>query len=143
MIRQSLAAFALATLVGCSASSSINPFASRGGGEQAQMAAYAATAHYPSDARPSSDIHAGAIVDARENSIKVANFSDQPMRDVNVWVNGSFVYHVSMIPAHGSVTVNPDQMFDASGENMAKVKATPSRVELQTGDRLYSLGTAM
>ena len=143
MLRNTLAALALSTMVGCSASSTFQPLGSRGADEQAELASYAAKAQYPSDAKPSAEIKAGALIDSRENTVKIANFSDIPMRDVNVWVNGSFVYKVGMVPSHGTVVVKPDQLFDSSGQNMSKLKATPNRVELQTGDRFYSLGTAM
>lgn len=106
------------------------------------MAAYAATVRYPSDLKPITDIHAGALVTPKMDQIKIANFSDEPIRNSNVWVNSTFVYRAGIIPAHGSISVDNDQFYDANGETMRRVNALPTRVELQTGDRLYGLGTA-
>jgi hypothetical protein len=143
MFRQLLGALVLASMVGCSANSSFQPFSSsRSSDERSQMAAYAATAHYPSDMKPVTDIRAGALVTPRMDAIKIANFSDEPIRNSNVWVNSTFVYRAGIIPAHGSISVNNDEFYDGNGETMRKVNALPSRVELQAGDRLYGLGTA-
>jgi hypothetical protein len=142
MFRQLLGALVLASMVGCSANSSFQPFASSRPDERAQMAAYAATTHYPSDMKPITDIRAGALVTPKMDQIKIANFSDEPIRNSNVWVNSTFVYRAGIIPAHGSISVDNDQFYDANGETMRKVNALPTHVELQTGDRLYGLGTA-
>jgi hypothetical protein len=142
MLRQTFAAMALASIVGCSANSSFHPFASSNSGEQGQLAAYAATARYP-DAKPSSDIKAAVLINPRSNTVKVVNFSDEAIRDVNVWVNGSFVHRVGIIPSHGSVVLDREQFYDAAGENMSKVNSTPNRVDLQAGDHLYRLGNVI
>jgi hypothetical protein len=60
---------------------------------------------------------------------------------VNVWVNGSFVRKVDVIPAHGTRTITPGQFYDASGRSMTTLRATPTRVELQSGDKLWGLMT--
>jgi hypothetical protein len=140
MIRTSLAALALATMVGCSASSNLNPFAASKQ-EQAQMAAYAASAQYPTNTKAEEGRRAAAVIDAKSDSVEVMNFSDEPMRDVNVWVNGSFVHKLDVIPSHGTRTVTAGQFYDASGRTMASLKATPNRVDLQNGDKLWSLMT--
>src|SRR5689334_12377619 len=107
MIRQSLTVLALASIVGCSSGSGFKPFATGPNREEAaQLAAYAATAHYPADAKPSTDLRAAALIDPKGDDVRVANLSDQPLRDVNVWMNGTFVHRVSVIPAHGSVTLD-------------------------------------
>ena len=138
MIRQTLATLALATVVGCSSGNM--PFTSGHVEEQSQLAAYAATAKYP-DAKPSSDIRAAALINPKDSEIKVVNFSDAPLRNVNVWVNGTFVHNVAIIPAHGATTIARENFFDGRGDNMSKMNVTASRVEVQTGDQLFNLGT--
>ena len=142
MLRQTFAALALASVVGCSASTSFQPFASKGPDERAQLAAYAASTQYP-DGKPSTDIKAAALINPRDNSVKIVNFSDEGLRDANVWVNGSFLHKVGMIPSHGSVSLDRDQFYDAAGENMKKVNSTPNRVDVQVGDHLYRLGNVI
>ena len=143
MIRHTVTVLALASLVGCSSSGGFKPFASGPDREEAaQLAAYAATAHYPADAKPSNDLRAAALIDAKGDEIKVANLSDQPMRDVNVWINGTFVHKVSVIPAHGSTNVDRKEFYDASGKSMAQLNAMVHRVEIQSGDHLYAIGDA-
>jgi hypothetical protein len=138
MIRQTLAALALATVVGCSNGNM--PFTSGHVEEQSQLAAYAATAKYP-DSKPSNDMRAAALINPKDSEIKVVNFGDAPLRNVNVWVNGTFVHNVAIIPAHGAATVARDNFFDGRGDNMSKLNVTASRVELQSGDQLFNLGT--
>lgn len=140
MLRETFAALALATIVGCSASGGITPVASTNH-DQAEMAAYAATAQYPATARPDEGRRMAAIIDPRANTVEVMNFSDEPMRDVNVWVNGTFVRKVDVIPARGTRTFTAGQFYDSSGRNMATLRATPNRIELQAGERLWGVMT--
>jgi hypothetical protein len=141
MLRQTFAALAFTTMVGCSANSNFQPFAA-GREEQAQLAAYAASTPYPHDAKIEESHRAGALIDPKSDTVEILNFSDQPMRDVNVWVNGTFLRKVDVIPSHGTRTVTANQLYDASGHTLAALKGTPSRVELQADDRLWSLMTA-
>ena len=56
MFRYALAGLAMATLVGCSSGGGMSmPFASKGE-DRAQLAAYAASTHYPGDVKPSSNV---------------------------------------------------------------------------------------
>src|SRR5437764_13396065 len=119
MLRHTLAALTLASVVGCSANSSFQPFA-HGGEDRAQLAAYAASAHYPTDVKTSHDARIAALINPRNESVKIVNFGDEPMRDVNVWVNNTFVHKVSVIPSHGSVTIDRAEFYDASGQDMKK-----------------------
>ena len=142
MLTKSLAALALASIVGCSANSNFQPFASNGPDERAQFAAYAATAKYPTDMKASDDFKAIALINPGNESVKLVNYSDEPIRNANVWVNGTFVYKVGTIPSHGAVVVDRDQFYDGTGDTMQRLNATASRVEIQSGDHLYTLGSA-
>jgi hypothetical protein len=141
MLRQTFMALAFGALCCCGCNSNGHfALGDKSSGEEAQLAAYAATAKYPSDLRPSSDIHAAALVNPKNDAIKIVNTSDQPMRDVNVWLNGTFVHRVNVIPPHGAASLDRSEFFDTGGQNMTKLNAGVSRVELQSGDHLYSLG---
>jgi hypothetical protein len=142
MIRHTLAALALTSIVGCSASTSINPFAGQHQ-EEAVLAAYAARTPYPSQAHPEEGRQVGALINAKNDRIEIINFSDKPLHDVNVWVNGTFLYKVDNIPSQSTRAVSTDELYDTTGKTMSALKAAPTRVEVQTDDKLWSLRTAV
>jgi hypothetical protein len=142
MIRKTFASLALASIIGCSSSQSFQPLGlGDGGATEAKLAAYAASTKYPTDMKPTTESRIGAIVND-DGKIKFLNFSDHPVHESNVWVNGNFVYHVDMIPAHGSAEVSYDQLFDTSGHSFASTKVIVNRIELQSNDQLYSIYSA-
>ena len=140
MIRTSIVALALASIVGCSSSTTFQPLAGNDK-EEAKMAAYAASNKYPDDMKPSGDLRVGAIVN-NDGKIKIVNFTDQPVNDCRVWVNGIFVTHVDTIPAHGSVSVKDTELFDSSGHSLAGAKVLPNRIEVEGKDHLFSVYSA-
>ncbi len=142
MFRKSLASLALASVVGCSASSNFQPFASNGPDERAQAAAYAASSKYPEEMKVSEDFKAIALIHPKNESVKIVNYSDEAIRNASVWINRSFVYKAGTIPSHGSIVVDREQFYDASGETMQKLNAAANRVEIQVGEHLYRLGNA-
>src|SRR5258708_20104907 len=102
MIRYALAGLVMATMVGCSSSGGIKmPFASKGE-DRAQLAAYAASTHYPGDVKPSSDARVAALISPKGDSVKIVNFQDQPIRDANICINRTFFHNVPTIPPHPS-----------------------------------------
>jgi hypothetical protein len=142
MIRQAFAAMALASIVGCSANSGLsNPFA-RNRQEQAQLAAYAARTPYPGQTQAQEAHRIGALISPKNDRIEVVNFGDQPLHNVNLWVNGSFLYRIDVIPSQSTRSVGPSELYDTNGQTMASLKTTPNRVELQSGDHLWTLPTA-
>src|SRR2546423_914328 len=85
-----LLALAALAMVGCEASSKLDPFAKKD--EPAMLAAYAATAKYPADAQAKDDNRVAVLT--RGDDIRLVNFSKDPVRNVNVWINGMFVHKV-------------------------------------------------
>lgn len=142
MFRQTLMSLSLAGLMGCAAGAELqNPF--RGGtaqaqAEQAQMAAFAATAEYPRG-EASDDLRAAALINRDGGTIRVINFTDEPIRNARVWVNGAFVQEVGTIPPNGSVTLRNDRFFNSDGQTLAQMNTAPVRVELQSDDKLHRL----
>jgi hypothetical protein len=131
MFRQTLLALAVLAIVGCEASTKLDPFANKST-EPAQLAAYAATAKYPTDAQPK-DGPKVAVLD-RDDSIRLINFGNEPVRNANIWVDGMFVHRIELLPAMGSVTLNKSVFYDGTGRALNKAQSTPMRVTLQEGD---------
>jgi len=142
MLRHVLILFGAVTLavpLGCRTEAEVrNPFG-RGSEERTQLAAHAAQSEYPADAEASDELRAAALVDRRANTIKVVNFSNEPIRDADIWVNGNFVHRVPSIPANGSVTLSRSDFYDGSGQNLASVQTAANRIQIVTGDELYNL----
>jgi len=103
-----------------------------------ERAAFATTAHYPNDLQASNDLKATALVERSAGSIKIANASDQPIRDAKLWVDGRYVVQVNDLPAHGTLSVNRTEFSDREGKLPADLKGV-RQVQLQTKDNLYNL----
>jgi hypothetical protein len=134
-----LAAFA--TLAGCSADAGFNPVGkSSEEMTPTQLAAYAATSKYPTEAQPSSDLRAAAIVNRDKGTIKIYNFSDRPIHAARVWVNKAFVAKIDGIAPQQKVTISTDKMYGPFGNTFADQKDTPiGTVQLQTDEGLFNL----
>ena len=137
-IRGSLALGAAAALAGC---------AGGGGGEfgtggrpltDTQLAAWSARSEYPAQAQPSNELRAAAIVTRDKNTIKVYNFSDQPIRNAKLWVNKSYVTQVDIAPM-GKAVIRTDRFFNGLGNSFASQKQEVSQVQLETADAFYEL----
>jgi hypothetical protein len=141
MFRHSLALIALLGIAGCQASTSISsPFGKGKDQEQrTQRAAFAASAQYPKEMKATTDLPASALINRDQQTIRIVNSSDRALRDVTVWVNGSYVAKVDTIPSHGIVTLRHGDFYDGAGTSLANQKPTITRVELQSQDKLYAL----
>jgi len=138
MTRTIMTALLLTGLAGCSASvdSKVGQSESDSSQERTQLAAYAATAQFPRDVQPSKELPVGAVVGG--DTIKIHNYSDQPLRDANVWVNGAFVRRVATIAPMGVVSIKRSQFYDATGRTLASQQTTITRVQVQAGDTVYN-----
>jgi hypothetical protein len=77
-----------------------------------QLAAYAATAEYPTTEEASTDIQATALVNGKGQTIQIVNASDKNLSQANVWVNKSFVARVNSLPAHSTVALKYDSFYN-------------------------------
>jgi len=102
-----------------------------------ELAAYAASHHYPS-MPATDDLRVAAIVSPDRSELKLYNFSNAPLADVDVWVNGSWMQHVRGIGASGSVIIKTSNLYNAFGKNFAGQSEPVSRVQLRTGDKFYN-----
>ena len=144
MLRHTLSVLVIGSVglagIGCSAGASFDPQMGRSNNQQnTQLAAYAAQQQYPREARASDDLRAAALVNREKNTIRILNFSDRPLNDAVVWVNGSFVHRVDAIPPNGSVTLPRASFYDATGRSLANQSTSANRVQIQWGDELYNL----
>lgn len=131
-----IAAAALA--VGCSTSAEVeNPFNDHSTSET-RMAAFAAKAEYPGDAK-AQDIKATALISQSGDKIQIINASDQSLKDVNVWLDGRFVAKVNSIPASSTISLDRSRFYDDRGTSLSDVKQPISRVEIESGGTLYRL----
>jgi hypothetical protein len=135
MLRYALALLATAALVGCenSAGQAVTPRS------QTELAAYAASAQYPSQTLSNSTPQLGALVEGTGGAIKVINFSNQSFSNANIWVNQSYVYQASSIAPHSVVTLPRNLFYNRSGHTLANGNVAVSSVELQTGDQVHTL----
>lgn len=140
MLRQTSLLIVAAALAGCSASAEMEPAsdASQSQTANAQLAAYAASAELP-QGEASDDLRAAAVVNRESNNLKIYNFSNRALRNVDVWVNGSFVGKVSNIPANGSAMVPRSAFYDSSGRSLAQENTMINSVQIVDDDKLYNL----
>jgi len=103
-----------------------------------QLAAYAGNAKFP-QSRPRDDWKVAAIVSKDRRTIKIYNFEGQPLRTVNLWVNGAYVQPLQGVPAQGRAIVRTDKLFNGLGDTFAKRSEEVARVQLETRDGLYNL----
>lgn len=141
MLKFILPLAAATMLVGCESSMSIQPTASSSRQETAQLAAYAANANYPQNARASynQDWRVGATV--QKNDIRLMNYSDHAIDNVNVWVNGTWVRHLDNLPPKGSVTLSTSDFYNQNGRVLSESNfpLETARIEIQNGNNLYSV----
>jgi len=122
-------------LAGCSGS--MNPFKSDDT-QKTQLAAFAAQSQYPTK-QPSDDLRVSALINKDDGSIKIINNTQQTINDAKVWVNGAYVTHVDTIPSKGVVSIKRENLYDQKGISLAKANAGVTKVQLETGDKLYNL----
>jgi hypothetical protein len=98
--------------------------------------AFASTARFPSDMRASDDLRATAMVG--RDGIKIANATDQEIKDAKLWVDGTYVTQVNSIPAHSVVTVKRTALSDRSGNLPSDLQGV-KQLQLETHANLYNL----
>ncbi|HEX2971712.1 MAG TPA: hypothetical protein VHP11_05235 [Tepidisphaeraceae bacterium] len=133
MLRYGIALLGLAALVGCE--STMGPTANKGVSSTV-LAATAGQAQYPQNVQASSDVSLVALDKRSGNTITLINPTDQPMKDLKVWVNGSFVQPLDTLPAKSMVTLKRGDFYNSTGGTLSQTNATIDRIEVQSGDKL-------
>ena len=126
-----LAGAGLAMATACS-STTDNPEPSE------HLAAYAASTSYP-NAHAEQAGQLGAIVEPNAKVIRILNFGQKEVDSCEVWLNGTFVYKVDSIPGEGYVSLHESNFYDHDGHAFSDTQSTPTKIELRSGDHLWSL----
>jgi hypothetical protein len=125
---------AITSLAGCQMGGSRERVA---GPDRAQLAAHAATAQFPQEVSEE-DIRVAAILNRERNGLRLINFGDEAMRNVDVWVNSAYVTRVPSIPPRGTVALRTGQFYDQTGRNLAEQDMSITRIQLQIDEQLYN-----
>jgi hypothetical protein len=72
-------------------------------------------------------------------TIKIYNFESNPIRAVNVWVNGSYVQPINGIAAQSKAVIRTDKLFNGLGNTFASRNEEVARVQIESTDGLYNV----
>jgi hypothetical protein len=103
-----------------------------------QLAAYAASTTYP-NSQPEMAKDVGVLLAPSSKAIRVLNFSQAGINNSEIWLNGTYVYKVDTIAGDGSVRLPLSEFYDHNGHSFADQQATPTKIELRSGDHLWTL----
>lgn len=141
MLRQTLFALSLVSIVGCSASTSVKPVGSNTNrvDETSQQASYATRARFPENSTLRTDLQAAAIVNPQKGTIQIINFTDKPLAPGNIWINRAYVQRFDSIPARGKIDLPRARFYDRAGQSLGGTTATTDSVQLQWDNDVYTL----
>ncbi len=97
-----------------------------------QLAAYAARASYP-EAEATDDMEIGALVDSNDR-ITLINFTNQDLRNANVWINGEYVQRLDVLPGNKPIQLDLGNFFNEQGATFGETMNRIDRVEISTRD---------
>jgi hypothetical protein len=103
-----------------------------------ELAAYAGNARFP-QTQPVVDQTIAAIISRDKKQLKLYNFGKQPIRNVDVWVNGSFVKRIGGIAPGSNVVISTNEIYNGLGHTLASRGEEVSRVQLADSARLITL----
>ena len=140
MLKQSLLLVAAVALVGCESLSGDNNARLTAQAPTApELAAYAGAHKYPAT-QPAKELKAAAIVNRDRGTIKIYNFSNQPLQGVDVWVNQSFVQHLNGIaPGSAPVVIRFSDLYNGLGQQFSSQNEQVHNVQIESGGNLYNL----
>ena len=151
MSRQAVAVILMAVLFGCAAgnrsrSAAVPESQSSAAGvtppaeamSDTQLAAHAGNAKFP-NTRPSDDRRLAAVVSRDRKTIKIYNFESNPIRAVNVWVNGSYVQPINGVAAQSKAVIRTDKLYNGLGNTFASRNEEVARVQIETQDGVYNV----
>ena len=108
----------------------------------AQFAADSAKRSYPAEAPRGGDVQALASVDYGVfNRVEMMNLSDEPMDELEVWINEKYVFHATKWPARSLKKVNFATLYDRDGKPfpMDNKKVRISKIEVFKDGKLYNV----
>ena len=126
---------------GCaSGSSALNPNSDKDlRKKQTSFYADAITRSYPADAPRAGTAPMRAEVDYFLKVINSVNFADKPWTDVEVWVNGQYVCHLTHLPVKKQETINFRYLFDKGGMPAPSSGVWIKTLEVKYNGSLYTI----
>ena len=127
-------------LVGCASSDSNQPDGNKMSAEAptaTEMAAYSASHPYPTT-QARDDMRVAAIISTDRSMLRLYNFTNTPLADVEVWVNGAWCHHIRGVSANSSVVVRTTDLYNAFGKNFSSQSEPVSRVQIRIGSDFYN-----
>ena len=117
-MRRSIIALTTATLgmgllAACHSDNDYTPSAT-----STNLAAYAATAKFPTSAEPKENAKLTATV-APNAELTVRNFSSGVISNFNLWINQTYVLHVDHLDAGSFKTFDPSLFYNSAGNSLA------------------------
>ena len=103
-----------------------------------ELAAYAGNARFP-QTQPVMEPTVAALVSRDNRTLKLYNFGKQPIRNVDVWINGSFVKRIGGIAPQSKVVINTTEIYNGLGHTLASRGEEVSRVQIDDRGRLSTL----
>lgn len=138
-------ALAIAMLAGCEGRPALIPNSDPALNKTStQFAADAAKRFpYPGNSARTGDAPGRAEIDLMMAQLQVLNSGDDDWKDVDIWVNATYVCHVPLIPK-GKLTVKTiafGMLFDARGNSFSTEggKNPVNRVEVARNGKLYAI----
>ena len=93
---------------------------------------------YPRQAQAVAATDVAAVVDRDTGDIKLYNFSAQPLRDANVWINGQYGRPLDeVLPSNHGVTLQRGTFHNNYGISFGKDQSPATRIEVQKGNTLF------
>jgi hypothetical protein len=144
MFKRTLLTLAVLAMAGCASNSASTPSADADKAAVArptpeELAAYAGHATFPTTQPAQSDLQLASIVGADKSSIKIYNFTNKDLRNIDIWVNGSYVQHVGGIAPQSSVVIQTSELYNGLGKNLAGQGEPISRVQISTDHGLFNV----
>ena len=107
--------------------------------ERARLAAYAGNITYPAGASVQT-AQVGALISHDEKTLRVVNFSDKDMTNMDVWINRVYVRHVDSLAARSSVDLDLSRFYSKDGSYFGQNEQPKVElVQLESGGALYAL----
>lgn len=126
--RTSIALIALATAGGLGACTSVSDKQ-----ESSELAAQSATTNFPTSASVKTSDRVGVIVDRDTQSIRILNFGNA-LANVDVWINGTYLYHAEVVPGNGSEKLDLSKFYDHSGHAITEHEVRINSVQIASAD---------
>jgi len=63
----------------------------------------------------------------------------EPIRAVNVWVNGSYVQPINGVAAQSKAVIRTDKLYNGLGNTFASRNEEVARVQIETQDGVYNV----